>query len=469
MLRYTVLQETIEYLSGIDTIENFHKFTLMDLIHEKKTQPFTNLNFICAKNIPIELPTNDNERIVNQVPIDDLMTLASFTLEDAFKDLIHHIEIDIYHIINFTCEYVLNADQSLFLEYDMNPIQTWFDMNDEVICNDRDSNLMSSFLTNEPKLKLPFNEQIKIESKKITALKLCSPFSLYIYKNILTSVWYNPNKNNNYDKFLISNLSAAESCQFKEEDFYLFEILTNVNSCYVLCKELNRILPKGIDWEAFMHGENIDKHSNLKNYIDNLIYSVALTPLVFSKSIILENLFDKAKRIFKWEATPENVILYITEQLKLIQELLKKTSIGESIGASKRLLNYYKKVYGNTTNKQSLQSIMLAIKKENKAQFYERYSCEDEGIQLNKIIIFKPKDAKTDAEKTDAQEDEKFKTIKKTNQKKGYINAYIQKRLVECIYKDINPSETSTFHFVSASTEELVIKISSNTISQKNI
>lgn len=459
MYRYTLFSK----LNLIDSLDNLgnpfaRKPELMTTIDElhKKTSSLIDENFQPLKPIGF-LSEND------------LHVIAKANIERIYDKLSKYVDIDIFYQINFTCDYYLKRIPAKFncvYDYIDDATKYWYD--DLSIESKEDKDYAISFIKNRSSFKLPFSNLIEVTEAPeldyyyVRVPALCSQFCMYIYENLINTPWY-INEKRLYDRYLLNNFLDIQRCQFEDSDYYIFEQLTNINSVMVISNFLYKILSK--EESELLKTSRLNKAFSRE--LDSLIYACAQSPLVFSKSIILQILFDDASKTFDPQRELTYLLRYVYNQFVEINTLLTYPSIGIN-GAIDKFVRYYVDSE-NSTDKNTLyykkQEHIREFKKAPKIKYtisnnrfktkkdFENISPAKKGIDtwahnmvifkeiknrnLNHLITFKQYfiDDNLCFEKDSLIKDTNiipiFSTSETANQKSSNINAYIQKKFLE--------------------------------------
>lgn len=219
----------------------------------------------------------------------ELQSVANYELSGFIKQMFEFVEPDIYYYINYTCDYLLNYLYPFYKENGTNEekykyvdaLEHWRKYDDE-IKNDTDQKILTSFLRNRKNFKFPFPQIIIGDDKKpLKVLKLCPNLGLYVYKNFKDMYWYGKNNIESHTRFLLSRLMKVEECHFSDTDYYIFEKLTNVNTAIEIAQKLSEVIDTK-QAESLHEEKNTEKY---KTIINKLIRSIAISPLMYSKSI----------------------------------------------------------------------------------------------------------------------------------------------------------------------------------------
>ena len=123
--------------------------------------------------------------------------------------------------------------------------------------------------------------------------------------------------------------------------------------------------------------------TKLTQNIEELIKVIATSPLVFSKSMILQELLYKAKDIFDYKSELNYIIRYVKEQFVAFSFLYNHDPISIP-GAKERFLYYF----NNASKSESDETKILEnIKKENEVTFVKllkKYTDADESKKNEK-------------------------------------------------------------------------------------
>lgn len=377
-----------------------------------------------AANLNVNFNLDSTQLALPLIPSDfldssELHSLAMVNLQSFYKELFGYVEIDIYNWINFTCDFLLNIDETdskYTFSYIENAITYWASQEIPILSQNKDTDYQSSFERNKKHLSRPFNKMIKPKNKSLNILSLCPQFCLFIYTNPLSVLWKRTCPSEAFDKFLLRNFLEIESYNFTDSEYYIFEQLTNINSVIVLAYFLNSAL-KGDFLNILMKSE---RPAKLHNEIEDLIKNVASSPLIYSKSIILKKLFEEASKVFDIASELRHMIRYVNEQFMKINEIFT-ISNNCVLGAPEKFAEYYLEVIQRNDKKAdpSSKDTIEAIKELNSNHIKKLTSQKDYSMfSRNKLI-------------KDQEISVPFFGIKKTHTGIGYANVYIQKLFIK--------------------------------------
>lgn len=349
MYGYTLLNK-LNFIDSIDNLEPHytHKPELMttfDELHQKTSslidenyQPLQPIGFLSEA---------------------DLRIIAKANIERIYDKIPKYAEIDTFYQINFTCDYYLKRIPTKFncvYDYIDDASEYWYD--DLNIERKTDKDYASSFIKNCSSFKSPFPKLIEVTEAPelgyhyVRVPALCSQFSMYIFENLINTPWY-INEKRLYDRYLLSNFLDIERCQFEDSDYYIFEQLTNINSVMTISNFLYKILSKE---ESELLKTNL-LNKSFSRELDMLIQACAQSPLIFSKSIILQILFDDASKTFDPQRELAYLLRYVCNQFAEINTLLTDPSMGIN-GAVYKFAQYF------IESENSIDKNILHIKKQ---------------------------------------------------------------------------------------------------------
>lgn len=275
-----------------------------------------------------ELTESDKLMGIMTVKPKDFYQLESVAKTSLLKDLnnlIPFVEIDIYNKINYTCDYLLNSTDSQ-LNYLETPTSSWYTDSDLLDAN----NYYDRLFAKHSNISLPFDGLFKLIGDKTNGSfcvpELCNRFSFYVYENIPFLIWYTPknSKRIQNNKYLLHTLTKVEKYNFTDSNFYLFECLTNVHSAITISDVIYRALSYET-LENFLKENKTKEEEQYALLLDKLISVVASSALIYSKSMILVELFIQAEKIFDIKSDFVFLITFVTIQFELIDKFLNET------------------------------------------------------------------------------------------------------------------------------------------------
>lgn len=342
-----------------------------------------------------------------------LKSLAKSSLLNHLDKLIPFIEIDIYNKINYTCDYYLNSTNSQGLTYMNSPYNNWytnFDSNEE--------SFFPRIFKNYSKVSLPFDGLFKFTGDGVTGdflvPDLCNRFSFYVYENLPTLIWYTPNNSRRVqnNKYLLTTLKKVENYNFTDSDFYLFECLTNINSVIVIADIIYRALSYKT-LHDLLDEKRTEENEQYSTLINKLINMVASSSLIYSKSMILVELFSQAEEIFDIKNDFEFLISFVTIQFELVDKLFDETMPLHAL--SKKRFSKLLDIATKENPDCDISCLYSFVKEKNITTFNNNYPNASHWLAPHSLILSKPKEY----------------VIQKTHQVNtaaGYANVYVQKK-----------------------------------------
>lgn len=363
-----------------------------------------------------------------------LTAYAEIKLSDFIEDLTTYLEIDIYNNINFTCDYILyclksNSCCETQPGYISDAIKFWSDCREYDEGEDEITRLVSNFVRNYKKLdpKIPGFVSYDESTGNITVLELCSALGLYVFENYKDVFWYNNETN---IKYLLSRFLKIDNYELSETEYFIFENLTNINSAIVIASALLFSVPK----EAAERLATTDTPTRFRMELNDLIDCVAKSKLIYSKSYILQILFEKAAEEIDFTGELNIALRYVRLQFSKISAFFENYVCYESYN------RFYK--FGTASNE---KNIFEHISKQNHKtfckNFLNNYTVAPSKYQANKLI----KDGNTSP---------CFNGLTKLHCIPSYINAYIQKMFVLFINSEEEPPTSSLCEFFKTQREK---------------
>lgn len=372
----------------------------------------------------------------------EIKSMAMKNLSLFYTELISYLEIDIYYAINFTCKFheytkptnahIDNFISKLGLAGYHRPAYVYMMENLSLenydLPEDPDNLLFDSYFRLHQSITLPFSNPLVLDKGKtnqynsLKMYSLCPRLALYIYQNLYKVPWYDidekdkKNSRPNYNNYSLYNLLEVESFGFKPWEFYIFEQETNVNSVIVMAEFLNNALTKK-EAKSLIDGT---LNTMFKQELDALIKVLALSPLSYSKSIILKILFDKACKIFDNQRDLNYIIRYVKEQFCKINSLFT-TQNKYIVVSQERLSEYFNEA--KRAGITELDEIFAKIDELNEERFNKNILSNFKFFRKDNLIkTFNPSPI--------------LVTKEKVNNKPQYLNVYIQKLVIN--YKKIS-------------------------------
>lgn len=363
-----------------------------------------------------------------------LQACGAIKLSEFVEDFIPFLEIDIYNMINFTCDYLQNdipfvCGEEDARSYFYDAVSYWSEHHDSNVNKD-DKIDINKFIEDCDPLKYIIpelfvycdNDNENIKDKVLMVSKVCPGFGLYVFKNIKDMFWYRNNMTENYTKFLLCNFLKAEQCSFADSDFYILEKLTNVNSAVVMANALyEHISSKNAKW--LMEQDEI---THFRNEIDLTIKAIAESTLTYSKAFILNILFEKAKKDFDFQGEFNLSLRFVRYQFFEIASSLERYV--REVACTR-----FYKMLDNKKENVTLDDIGY-IKRLNHEEFLKKnpYYRKDNVIKIEEAAF-------------------SFIGVTKTNCVPAWINVYIQKKFISYLnylqepFIDLSCSEAEPF------------------------
>ncbi len=396
----------ISYIFGVEIMYTYSMFECIEDIASRRKEYEMDISETSVK-YDIVSPFEKYNALQYRDDFSNLQELNGFAIVNLDKfitEMSGFIETDVYHYINFTCDYLLN-----YLEKDSNgeyrysyfpdALCEWAKV-DEEIENDNEQKLFDAFIKHRDKLKSLFSEHLVYdeETMRLKVSKLCPNFGLYVYKNFKDMFWYENNMQKSSDKFLLNRFLKAEKCFFTNSDYYILEKITNINTVIALTEIFSKVL----NTDSARTLCSIDADLKYKSEIDNLIRVIADSSLTYSKSFIIAKLFKEAEKHMDLQGEFNRTLRYVGMQF------LKAKDIFEE---SVRVIAY-NRFYKYLENTDDITPAMIArIKEKNKREFEKKYDVPKLLIKDDGLL-------------------HQFANIRKVNTLSGYLNSYIQKKFI---------------------------------------